>query len=89
MLKIYSRQVLTRLFELWHEVQVFIDEHPIQLASKLHDFNLFQTLTYLSDIFLSINKLKAAPDLRFYLLLIKLELKKLSDSKQAQESHRI
>ncbi|XP_043943211.1 zinc finger BED domain-containing protein 5-like [Protopterus annectens] len=50
-------KVLTRLFELRHEVQVFFEDHPFFLASKLHDCNWLQALAYLSDIFQIINKL--------------------------------
>ncbi|XP_043916151.1 zinc finger BED domain-containing protein 5-like [Protopterus annectens] len=50
-------KVLTRLFELRHEVQVFFEDHTFFLASKLHDCNWLQALSYLSDIFQIINKL--------------------------------
>ncbi|XP_043932352.1 zinc finger BED domain-containing protein 5-like [Protopterus annectens] len=54
----FSRdKVLTRLFELRYEVQVFFEDHPFFLASKLRDCNWLQALAYLSDIFQIINKL--------------------------------
>ncbi|KAF0697584.1 zinc finger BED domain-containing protein 5-like, partial [Aphis craccivora] len=53
-------KVLTRLFELRHEVQIFFEDHPFQLSSKLHDANWLQALAYLSDIFLQINNLNLA-----------------------------
>lgn len=53
-------KVLTRLFELRHEIQLFLEDHPFQLASKFYDSDWLQSLAYLSDIFLQINKLNLA-----------------------------
>lgn len=53
-------KVLTRLFELRNEAQVFFDDHPFQLASKFHNSEWLQQLAYLSDIFSEINKLNLA-----------------------------
>ncbi|XP_023217015.1 zinc finger BED domain-containing protein 5-like [Centruroides sculpturatus] len=53
-------KVLTRLFELRHEVQVFFESNPFKLSSKFHDDKWLQALAYLSDIFLHINKLNLA-----------------------------
>ncbi|XP_043923363.1 zinc finger BED domain-containing protein 5-like [Protopterus annectens] len=53
-------KVLTQLFELRHEVQVFFEDHPFFLASKLQDCNWLQALAYLSDIFQIVNKLNLA-----------------------------
>lgn len=50
-------KVLTRLFELRHELQVFFEERPFYLASKFHDSDWLQKLAYLADIFSQINKL--------------------------------
>lgn len=50
-------KVLTRLFELRHEVQVFFEDNPFRLGSKLHDSDWLSALAYLSDIFSQINKL--------------------------------
>lgn len=53
-------KVLTRLFELRHEVQVFFESIPFKLSSKLQDDEWLQALAYLSDIFLHINSLNLA-----------------------------
>lgn len=53
-------KVLTRLFELRYEVQLFFEAHPFQLGSKLHDSNWLSALAYLSDIFQQLNKLNLA-----------------------------
>ncbi|XP_043934413.1 zinc finger BED domain-containing protein 5-like [Protopterus annectens] len=64
-------KVLTRLFELRHEVQVFFEDHPFFLASKLHDYfwrsclengqtEVFETL----HNFLSENKLNLSQEIR-------------------------
>lgn len=50
-------KVLSRLFELRNEVQLFFEGTTFQHSSKLHDSNWLQCLAYLSDIFLQINKL--------------------------------
>jgi|UniRef100_A0A2S2QK75 hypothetical protein len=57
---LYRDKVLTRLFELRHEVQIFFEDHSFQLSPKLHDCNWLQALAYLSDIFLQINNLYLA-----------------------------
>lgn len=50
-------KVLSRLFELRQEIQIFFENHPFKFASKLHDEKWLQALAYLADIFLQINKL--------------------------------
>lgn len=50
-------KVLTRLFELRHEVILFFEEHPFNLGSRLHSSEWLQSLAYLSDIFQQVNKL--------------------------------
>ncbi|GBN82281.1 Zinc finger MYM-type protein 6 [Araneus ventricosus] len=49
--------VLTRLFELRHEVEMFSEDHPFTLSSKFYESECLQQLAYLSDIFSYINKL--------------------------------
>ncbi|GBM09810.1 Zinc finger BED domain-containing protein 5 [Araneus ventricosus] len=49
--------VLTRLFELRHEVLMFFEDHPFTLSSKFYESEWLQQLAYLSDIFSEINKL--------------------------------
>ncbi|KAL4120437.1 hypothetical protein QTP88_013129 [Uroleucon formosanum] len=56
----YSEQsslLLTRLFELRHEVQMFFEDHPFRLSSKFNDHEWLQKLAYLSDVFLKLNNL--------------------------------
>ncbi|KAL4153622.1 hypothetical protein QTP88_001468 [Uroleucon formosanum] len=50
-------KVLTRLFELRHEVQMFFEDHPFRLSSKFNDHEWLQKLAYLSDVFLKLNNL--------------------------------
>lgn len=50
-------KVLTRLFELRNELQVFFEEHSFYLAEKFFDSDWLQNLAYLADIFSQINKL--------------------------------
>jgi hypothetical protein len=50
----------TRLFELRHEIHIFWEDHPFQFPSKFYDCDWLQSLAYLSDIFLQINKLNLA-----------------------------
>ena len=50
-------KVLTRLFELWHELQQFFEKNLFHLASSLHDEDFLKMLTYLADIFSALNEL--------------------------------
>ncbi|XP_062417978.1 zinc finger BED domain-containing protein 5-like [Pungitius pungitius] len=50
-------KVLTRLFELRHELQQFFAENPFHLASSLHDEDFLKRLAYLADIFSALNEL--------------------------------
>uniref|UniRef100_A0AAQ4NRB3 E3 ubiquitin-protein ligase CBL n=2 Tax=Gasterosteus aculeatus aculeatus TaxID=481459 RepID=A0AAQ4NRB3_GASAC len=52
-----SGKVLTRLFELWHELQQFFEENPFHLASSMHDKDFLKRLAYLADIFSALNEL--------------------------------
>ncbi|GBN65090.1 Zinc finger BED domain-containing protein 5, partial [Araneus ventricosus] len=49
--------VLTRLFELTHEVHMFFEDHPFTFSSKFYESEWLQRLAYLSDTFSEINKL--------------------------------
>ncbi|VVC34277.1 Hypothetical protein CINCED_3A005918 [Cinara cedri] len=51
-------KVLTRLFELRHEVQMFFKDHPFRLSSKFNDHEWLQKLGYLSDVFFEIKQSK-------------------------------
>jgi hypothetical protein len=44
-------KVLTRLFEQWHEVIIFFEDHPFRLSLKFNNYSWLQKLAYLSDIF--------------------------------------
>ena len=50
-------KVLTRLFELRHELQQFFEDNPFPLASKLHNEDFLQKLASLADIFSVLNEL--------------------------------
>ncbi|XP_025414328.1 zinc finger BED domain-containing protein 5-like [Sipha flava] len=52
-------KVLSRLFELRHEVRLFFIEHksPFTLSERLNDFSWLASLAYLSDIFAHLNVL--------------------------------
>ncbi|XP_022180167.1 zinc finger BED domain-containing protein 5-like [Myzus persicae] len=50
-------KVLTRLFELRHEVQMFFEDLPFRLSSKFNDHEWLQKLAYLSNVFLKFNNL--------------------------------
>uniref|UniRef100_A0A8C1P216 DUF4371 domain-containing protein n=1 Tax=Cyprinus carpio TaxID=7962 RepID=A0A8C1P216_CYPCA len=50
-------KVLTRLFELRHELQQFFEENPFDLASSMHDEDFLKRLAYLADIFSALNEL--------------------------------
>jgi len=50
-------KVLTRLFELRHELQQFFEDNPFHLASNLHDKDFLLKLAYLADIFSVLNEL--------------------------------
>ena len=50
-------KVLTRLFELRHELQQFFEDNLFHLASNLHDEDFLQKLVYLADIFSVLNEL--------------------------------
>ncbi|XP_056092494.1 zinc finger BED domain-containing protein 5-like [Rhinichthys klamathensis goyatoka] len=50
-------KVLTRLFELRHELQQFFEENPFHLASSMHDEDFLKRLAYLADIFSALNEL--------------------------------
>jgi hypothetical protein len=44
-------KLLARLFQLWHEVLLFVNEHNSDSASLLLDEAWLLALSYLSDIF--------------------------------------
>ena len=50
-------KVLTRLFELRHELQQFFEENPFHLASSMYDEDFLKRLAYLADIFSALNEL--------------------------------
>lgn len=50
-------KVLTRLFELRHELQQFFEENPFHLASSMHAEDFLKKLAYLANIFSALYEL--------------------------------
>nr|XP_038966281.1 zinc finger MYM-type protein 6 isoform X4 [Rattus norvegicus] len=53
-------RILTRLFELRHEIEIFLNQKHSDLARYFHDEEWVAKLAYLADIFSLINKLNSS-----------------------------
>uniref|UniRef100_A0A8C6HD78 Zinc finger, MYM-type 6 n=1 Tax=Mus spicilegus TaxID=10103 RepID=A0A8C6HD78_MUSSI len=53
-------RILTRLFELRHEIEIFLNQKHSDLARYFHDEEWIAKLAYLADIFSLINKLNSS-----------------------------
>jgi len=51
-------KVVTHLFELRHEVQMFFENHPFQLLLKFNDHEWLQILAFLANVFFEIKQYK-------------------------------